>query len=350
MYETIYIEKNKSSRFGVHFYQDSSHWNVFKEICGVTTDKTAVICNKDIHNESWKAFTTSYDSDDVLKLSKNENCNTELHDFLNKKKDYTFIILLDSLVMNRLYEKLTAEESKISFISVPVTPFALFSGITIRPKTDHMGEVLRKELLPKAVYVDISLLSKATPLEFQDAIAAAFRLAVSYKASMFEWMISNMYELTDNEEDAVCELLERGFNVWRERIEKDTAKERALAIYGEDFYNLLQTSNEELTEAELTALSLVCQTYLSWKKEHLSMEEYYEIRDMLVFFGLSITETFATAEELYQLWNQTVCIQNNTEACVYIRKLGKLISEAAPSGEFMKEALEQIYYDEQAVD
>ncbi len=346
MYETIYIEKNKSSRFGVHFYQDSSQWNVFMDVCGIASDKTAVICSESLTNESWKSFITFYDCDNVLKISKNND--DELHNFLNKKKDYTFIILLDSLVLNCLYEKLTAEDGKISYISVPVTPFALFAGVSIRPKADGDGEIIRKEILPQAVYVDISLLSKATPLEFQDAIAAAFRLAVSYKASMFEWMISNMYELTDGEEEAVCELMERGFNVWKERIEKDTAKERALDIYGEDFYKLFQDSNDELSEAELTALSLVCQTYLSWKKELLSMEEYYEIRDMLVFFGLSITETFASAGDLFELCNKNVCIPKDT--WVYIRKLGKLVIDTAPSADLIKEAFAQIYFDEEAMD
>ncbi len=348
MYETIYIEKNKSSRFGVYFYQDSTQWNVFEEICGIAKENTAVICNNYIKNDAWKAFADSYANADVLRLKENEEA-TVLHDFLIEKKNYTFIILADSFVMNYLYENITAEEGKISFISVPVTPCALFDGITIRPQTDAQDLVLRKELFPKAAYVDVSLLSKATPLEFQDGIASAFRLCVSHKASMFEWMISNMYELTDNEEEAVCELLERGFNVWKERIEKDTAKERALTIYGEEFYNLLKLADKDLSEAELISLSVVCQTYLSWKKELISMDEYYEVRDMLVFFGLSITETFATAEKMLKIWKEKISI-NNKESTAYIRKVGKVILESVSSVELVKEALEQIYYDEQAVD
>ena len=31
------------------------------------------------------------------------------------------------------------------------------------------------------------------------------------------------------------------------------------------------------------------------------MDEYYEIRDMFVFFGLSITETFSTPDELIDI-------------------------------------------------
>ena len=350
MYETIYIEKNKSTRFGVHFYENSSQWNVFKDVCGIQEEKLAFIYNADIKNDAWKTIVKSASAENVLELSEKAADNgKKLCDFLqNKKKHYTFVLLCDSYVMSEMYHNVTAEDAKISFIAVPITPFAMFDGVvTIRPELDENGEILRKELLPKAVYADVSVLKEATPLEFQDGIASAFRLAISYKASMFEWMISNMYELTDGEEEAIVELLKRGYEIWKERIEKDTAKDRSLPVYGSYFYKLLEDANHELNEAELASLSMVCQTYLSWKKDLISMEEYYEIRDMFVFFGMAITETFATPKELVAIFKQND--YDITEEWVYIRKLGKLIKETAPTETLILEALEQIYYDEQAV-
>ncbi len=350
MYETIYIEKNKSNRFGVYFYEDASKWNVFKDICGLNEQNLALICNAEIANEEWKAFADSFDKNDILYISdENSSTNGCIDDFITKKSaDYTFVVLMDALVMNALYENMTNDMCKCSFICVPVTPESLFQGVSIRPVTDEKGEISRKELYPKAVYVDISVLSKASPLGFQDAVAAAFRLAISHKASMFEWMISNMYELTDCEEEAICELLERGFAVIKERIEKDTAKDRAITGYGADFYKLLKKANPDLSYAECMSLAMVCQTYLSWKMDLISMEEYYEIRDMFVFFGLSITETFATADELMDILSKNDFSIMTDETQVYIRKLGKLVVEASASETLIKEALEQIYYDEEA--
>jgi len=227
---------------------------------------------------------------------------------------------------------------------------ALFQDISIRPLIDENGETIRKEWYPQAVYVDVSVLAKTSPLEFRNAIASAFKLAISHKASMFEWMISNMYELTDCVEEAICELLERGFNVMKERIEKDTAKERAISVYAKDFYALMKKADSELSFADCMSLALVCQTYLSWKKDLISMEEYYEIRDMFVFFGLSITETFATADELTDILMNSDADIIKRENCVYIRKLGKTVVDASPSKELIKEALEQIYYNEEAID
>lgn len=350
MYETIYVEKNKSNRFGVYFYEDATQWNVFKDIYGMNEQKLAVICSENVKNDAWEAFADAFAKENIFCLS--EKNGDTINDFIAKKSEenFTFVVLSDTSVMKALYENITSDVCKGSFICVPVTPEALFQDISVKPLVDDNGEAIRKEWYPRAVYVDVSVLSKTSPLEFQNAMASAFKLSISHKASMFEWMISNMYELTDCEEEAICELLERGFNVMKERIEKDTAKERAVSSYGKDFYDLMKKADSELSFADCMSLALVCQTYLSWKKDLISMEEYYEIRDMFVFFGLSITETFATADELMDILINSDADITKKEKCVYIRKLGKTVVDASPSKELIKEALEQIYYNEEAID
>ena len=350
MYETIWIEKNKTSKFGVHFYEDASKWEFFKDICGISSKKQVLICSESIAKEEWNVFANQFEQEDCLTINENiyEN-DSALHDFIKKyDKNVIYVVLMDETVADYLYHNLNSDDIKNSFISIPVTSSMLFDALTIRPITDATGEIIRKEWLPQAVYMDVSLLNNATPAEFQNAIAVAFRLSISYKASLFEWMISNMYELTDGDEDALCEFLERGIQVMKERIEKDTAKDRAIPAYGNDFYLLLKNTVSDISIADLLSLSMVCQTYLSWKKEHITMEEFYEIRDMFVFFGLSITEDLATAEELMNTVRKSNSNLLKDDTCVYIRKVGKLLVEQAPCEELVAEALSQIYFDEAA--
>ncbi len=346
MYETIYIEKNKSTRTGVYFYENSMHWNVFLDVCSLKEKKTAVICCYDSIKDTWKTFVDTYAKEEVFLITEQTDLSV-LRDFIEQKRnDYTFIVFADKTVMDCLYEVLSFHDADFSYICVPATSYALFEGITIRPIVDEEGKTLRKEIFPLATYVDCSLLIQASPLELQNAFAAAFRLAISYKLSLFEWMISNMYELTDMEEDSLCELLQRGVRVWKERIEKDTAKERAVSFYGKYFYDLLENAGGSFTYADLVSLSMVCQTYLSWKKELISMEEFYEIRDMFVLFGLSITETEITADELlHTIKELDICREKD---CIYIRKLGKLVTDSLPSENLIQEALEQIYFNEES--
>lgn len=348
MYETIYIEKNKSNRFGVNFYKDSTEWNVFLDACGVNEDKLAVVYNKNMENETWKAFAEAKKDGAVLAISAEDDKKAgAVRNFLEQyKESYTFVILEEPFIMEVLRDIVTVDDYKLSYILVPVTPFAQFDSVSIRPKTDVDGEIITKEIFPVGIYVDTSVVLNAKTQSFLGGIACAFRLSISYKASMFEWIISNLYELLDCEEAAVCDLLYRGYGVHKERIEKDTAKERALPVYGMDFYKLFSGMKSNMSEADLLALSMVCQSYLSWKSELLSMEEYYEIRDMFVAFGLAITETFATDEELMEALEKTEPDLIAGKEGVYIRKLGKIVTMEAPSRELIKEALDQIYFNE----
>ena len=346
MYETIFIEKNKSARTGVYFYENSMQWNVFLDVCGLKEKKTAVICHYDILKDTWKTFVDTYVKEEAFFITEQTELSA-LKDFIQQKKnEYTFVVFTDKIIMDGLQEVLSSKDTDFSYICVPATTAAMFDWISIRPIVDSEGKTLRKEILPLATYMDCSLLIEASPLELQNAFAAAFRLAISYKLSMFEWMIANVYELTDKEEGSLCEWLQRGVRVWKERIEKDIAKDRALPFYGEYFYKLLKNAGRSFAYADLVSLSMVCQTYLSWKKDLISMEEFYEIRDMFVLFGLSITETKITADELQ-------CAIKELDACrekdfIYIRKLGKLVADSAPSETLLREALEEIYFNEES--
>ena len=347
MCETIYIEKNKTNRFSVHFYNDSSDWKLFLDVCGVKDDKLAVIYSSEIANEAWKAYVHNFAAEDSLCLN-NKNDNNDLKAFIKDKiAEYTFVVLAEPFIMDLLYEVMAQEYAKMSFVCVPVTPAAHFCGVSVRPKFDKTGEMICKEVFPQAVYADVSVLKDATPLAFQEGVAAAFRLAIANKASMFEWMISNMYELTDAEPEAIEEFLQRGYLVQKERIEKDTAKERALPLFGAEFLNVYKNAIDGITESDALALSIVSQACLSWKKELLSMDEFYEIRDMLVFFGLPITETeFATED--FMAYLDTKNPWSETDEFVYIRKVGKIVVDEKPSVELLKDAFSQIYYDEEA--
>lgn len=347
MYETIYIEKNKSTRFGIHLYEDSSQWQLFCENCQITGKKSAAIYNTSLPEDAWYSLAKSFDIS--LKLDEKDNdAAHKMRMFLDKNKECTFIIFSNPFIMEMLQNIINADDHKLSYVLIPVTPFALLDSVSVKPKTDAAGEIICKELFPQGIYVDTSIILNASAKDFLGGIASAFRLAISHKASMFEWMIYYLYELLDCEEDTVKELLCRGYNVYKERIEKDTAKERSLPFYGINFYKIIKESELVATEADLWALAMVCQSYLSWKSNLLSMEEYYEIRDMFVAFGLSITETEVTDETfMIRMADSKYNILKDKET-VLIRKLGKVLLYEVPAKELVQEAFAQIYFNEEA--
>ncbi len=349
MCETIYIEKNKSSRFGIHFYENANQWKVFLHNCNIVEDKLAFLYYKKTENNVWKTLAEE-NAEHFFAISKpDEAILSGLRAFVDTHiKDYTFVVLAEACVLNAFRSILTSQDAKISFICVPVSSAAHFEGFSLRPKFDLDSNLICKEFLPKGVYVDLSTVKEATPGSFHTAITVAFRMAISYKVSMFEWMISNMYELTDMESEAVEELVKKGYEVLKERIEKDTIKERSIPLYGEAFYTFFRKNMQDISKTEAIALSLVAQTCASWKKELLTMDEFYEVRDMLVFFGLPITQTTVSPDEFMRILQEECNPWSEMAEDTYIRKVGKIISEEKPDKALLKVVMEQIYFDENA--
>ena len=88
--------------------------------------------------------------------------------------------------------------------------------------------------------------------------------------------------------------------------EKDPTEQgdRALLNLGHTIGHAIEKAkNFELYHGECVALGTVAAAYISWKKEMLSMEEFYEIRDMFVPFYLPISVDDIDPQEIRNLPN-----------------------------------------------
>lgn len=87
-------------------------------------------------------------------------------------------------------------------------------------------------------------------------------------------------------------------------VEKDPTEQgdRALLNLGHTIGHAIEKAkNFELYHGECVALGTVAAAYISWKKEMLSMEEFYEIRDMFVPFYLPISVDDIDPQEILKL-------------------------------------------------
>lgn len=172
-------------------------------------------------------------------------------------------------------------------------------------------------------------------------IAQLFRLSICYSEKIFVWLISNLYELHDREEETVKQFIKYEAEL-SEKKSKELYDVENLPFYGDSFFFLFKKLNSDLTDANCLSLALVCQSFVSWKKGYLTMEEYYEIRDMLVAFDLAITETFANIDVLIKEYE----LLSTNKQMMYIKKIGKVIIDEVPDKTIIEGAFEQIYFDE----
>ena len=133
-------------------------------------------------------------------------------------------------------------------------------------------------------------------------------------------------------------------------VEKDPTEQgdRALLNFGHTIGHAIEKAkNFELYHGECVALGVVAAAYISWKKELLSMEEYYEIRDMFVPFYLPITVENIEPEQIVELTKSDKKMEDGKLKFVLLKKIGKAVIDRSVTEEEILAAVKEIYYSEE---
>ena len=158
--------------------------------------------------------------------------------------------------------------------------------------------------MPKLVYMNISTLKTLDDRQFFSGFAEVMKHGLIKDGRFYEWLLENMYEICDRQVETLLEMVMRSCNIKKLVVEKDPTEkgERALLNFGHTIGHAIEKSrNFTMTHGECVALGCVAAAFISWKHEWLSMEEYYEIRDMFVPFNLPISLEDMDPDEILAL-------------------------------------------------
>ena len=157
-----------------------------------------------------------------------------------------------------------------------------------------------------------------------------------------------MYEICERDLNVLQEMLMRSCTIKKLVVEKDPMEqgERALLNFGHTVGHAIEKAkNFTLYHGECVALGAVAAAYISWKRELLSMEEYYEVRDMFVPFYLPITVEDIDPEEVLRLTKSDKKAQAGTIRFVLLERIGKAVIDTTVSDEEILAAVREIYFD-----
>ena len=166
----------------------------------------------------------------------------------------------------------------------------------------------------------------------------------------YEWLIDKMYEICERDADTLVEMVTRSCTVKKLVVEKDPTEqgERALLNLGHTIGHAIEKAKEfKLYHGECVALGTVAAAYISWKKEMLSMEEYYEIRDMFVPFYLPISVDDIDPEEILRLTKSDKKMSGGKIRFVLLKKIGKAVIDNTVTDEEILSAVNEIYFSEE---
>lgn len=241
----------------------------------------------------------------------------------------------------------------IDYIQMPTTLLAQTDS-SIGGKTgvdfDGYKNMVGAFKMPRLVYMNLAVLKTLDDRQYFSGFAEVMKHGLIKDAIFYEWLLDKMYEICERDLDTLEEMVMRSCIIKKLVVEKDPTEqgERALLNFGHTIGHAIEKArNFQLYHGECVALGAVAAAYISWKKEMLSMEEYYEIRDMFVPFYLPITVEHIRPEEITALTRSDKKMQAGNIKFILLKKIGKAVIDTTVTEEEILAAVKEIYYSEE---
>lgn len=241
----------------------------------------------------------------------------------------------------------------VDFIQLPTTLLAQ-SDSSIGGKTgvdfDGYKNMVGAFYMPKLVYMNVGTLKTLDDRQFFSGFAEVMKHGLIKDAMFYEWLIDNMYEIQDRDIETLKEMVMRSCTIKKLVVEKDPKElgDRRLLNFGHTIGHAIEKAkNFQLLHGECVALGAVAAAFMSWKKNWLSMEEYYEIRDMFVPFSLPISIDDINPEEILTLTKSDKKMESGQIRFVLLKKVGKAVIDMTVTDEDILNAIQEIYFSEE---
>lgn len=240
----------------------------------------------------------------------------------------------------------------IDFIQIPTTLLSQCDS-SIGGKTgvdfDGFKNMVGAFYMPKLVYMNISTLTSLDDRQFYSGFAEVMKSALIKDGDFYEWLIEMMYEICEKDPNTLLTMIYNSCNIKKAVVEKDPTEkgERALLNLGHTIGHAIEKAkNFELYHGECVALGIVAAAFISWHHKLISMEEFYEIRDMFVPFYLPITIDNINPEEILKFTKSDKKMNNGHIKFILLKKIGKGVIDETVTDEDIIDAVKELIFDE----
>lgn len=239
----------------------------------------------------------------------------------------------------------------VDFVQIPTTLLSQTDS-SIGGKTgvdfDSYKNMVGAFHMPKLVYMNMSTLNTLPDRQFASGMAEVLKHGIIKNARFYEWLIDKFNEINDKEPDVLEEMIYESCLVKKEVVEKDPTEQgdRALLNFGHTLGHAIEKyKNFSLYHGECVALGCICAALISYKRQLISAEECFEIRDMFMPFNLPISIDEIDAKEIIKLTKSDKKADGNTVRFILLKKIGKAFIDRTVTEEEMLYALNEIDFD-----
>jgi 3-dehydroquinate synthase len=241
----------------------------------------------------------------------------------------------------------------IDYVQIPTTLLAQVDS-SVGGKTgvdfDEYKNMVGAFYMPKLVYANLSTLNTLDDRQYYAGMAEVIKYGLIKNAKFYEWIIDNMYEIHERDVEALEYMVLQSCTYKKLVVEKDPTEkgERAILNFGHTIGHAIEKAKcFELLHGECVALGSVAAAYISWKRNLISMDDYYEIRDMFVPFNLPISVENIDPEDIYYIMSCDKKMEGGQIKFILLKKLGKAVIDTTVTKEEIIAAINEIYFSEE---
>ncbi len=241
----------------------------------------------------------------------------------------------------------------IDFVQIPTTLLAQADS-SIGGKTgvdfDGYKNMVGAFKMPRLVYMNLAVLLTLEDRQYFSGFAEIMKHGLIKDCAYYEWLIENMYEICERDLAVLQEMLHHSCMIKKLVVEKDPTEQgdRALLNFGHTIGHAIEKAKGfSLYHGECVALGAVAAAFISWKRELLTMEEYYEIRDMFVPFYLPISVDDINPQEVLCLTKSDKKMESGRIKFVLLKAIGKAVIDHTVTDDEILAAINEIYFSDE---
>lgn len=239
----------------------------------------------------------------------------------------------------------------IDFIQIPTSLLAQVDS-SVGGKTgvdfDQYKNMVGAFYQPRLVYMNMKTLQTLPDEQFSSGMGEVLKSGLIRDAAFYEWTINHMSEIMERIPAVLTKMVRKCCEIKAAVVENDPTEkgERAVLNLGHTVGHAIEKLMDfKVFHGHCVALGTIAAAYISHKRGYLSVEEFYEIRDMNVGFDLPIFFNGLQSEEILAATKSDKKMKNDHIRFILLKNIGHAVIDETVTDLEITEAINFINGD-----
>jgi 3-dehydroquinate synthase len=236
----------------------------------------------------------------------------------------------------------------VRFIQIPTSLLAMVdssiggkTGVDFKAYKNMVGAFHQ----PKLVYMNLTTLLSLPEPEFYSGMGEIIKHGLIKDPSYYNWLKDHETQISARSYDALQEMIYRSCIIKKDVVERDPKEqgERALLNYGHTIgHSVEKLKNLTLLHGECVCIGMAAASFISLKRDLISLEEYNDILTTIKRFKQPINVTDLSADEVYEVTKLDKKMNSDKIKFILLKDIGNAVIDSTVTKDEMLAAIHSI--------